>query len=414
MKHQIIENLNKPDTLEQMYRENKENFKRSFTEISGTYSSDLISFWKLRLAPEKETGFKELFNLNFLIVLILSFLSGLLIKLPEIFSGIDQELFYQRNLSVIVFNAIILFTCWQTRIFNTTKIVIYGSIILFLVLFVNFLPSPKSDSAVLVFIHVPLFLWCMFGLAYVSFDHKNIAKRIDFIRFNGELLIMTGLIIIAGGLLTVISVGLFSAIKINIENFYFDYVVVFGGVAAPIVAYYLIRLYPNITSMISPVIARIFTPLVLITLFIYLVTLTLSPGTILEDRDLLVLFNVMLLAVMGLIIFSVSELDKIKGKNFNVLILLLLAGMAIVINSIALIAIITRISDGLTPNRIVVLISNVLVFINLILIAKSLYQSYFKNKQLEAVEFAVAKYLPVYFIWTIVVIFVLPFVFGLK
>jgi len=142
--------------------------------------------------------------------------------------------------------------------------------------------------------------------------------------------------------------------------------------------------------------------------------LIFSKSKILEDRDLLLLFNGMLLAVMAIIVFSVSELDKSKEKNFNVLILFSLAIVAIVINTIALTAIITRIADGLTPNRTVVLVSNILVFVNLILIAKSLYRSYFKSTQLGSVESAVAKYLPVYFAWTIIVIFVLPFVFGLK
>jgi hypothetical protein len=61
-----------------------------------------------------------------------------------------------------------------------------------------------------------------------------------------------------------------------------------------------------------------------------------------------------------------------------------------------------------------VLVSNILIFINLILLAKSLYQCYAKGKSLDNVERVVADYLKVYAIWTIIVIFILPFVFGLK
>jgi len=254
----------------------------------------------------------------------------------------------------------------------------------------------------------------MFGLAFVSFDFKNTAKKIEFIRFNGEFLIMTGLIFIAGGLLTAITLGLFAAIKMSIEEFYFEYIVVVGAVAAPIVAYYLIQLYPTLTSKIAPVIARVFTPLVLITLVVYLVSLVFSKSSILEERDLLLLFNVMLIAVVAIIVFSVSELDKSKERNFNVLVLILLAALAIVINSVALVAIISRLSGGLTPNRTVVLVSNILIFINLILITKNLSLSYFKSYRLDSVENTVARYLTVYFVWTIIAIFVLPFVFGMK
>lgn len=414
MKQQIIDSIHNPENLEKLYRDNKQEFSKSFVGISEDYDSDLVKFWKIRLAPEKDPVFKGFLKRDLLVVILISLLTGLLVKLPEIFGQIQVDFFYSRDLAIIVFNGIILYSFWQNRIFDQYRILIYGFILMILTLFINFLPNTKSDSVILSMIHIPLFLWCLFGLSFTSFDYKNTEKRIEFIRFNGELLTMTGLILIAGGLLAGITLRLFSVIEMDIKTFYFQYVVVIGGVAAPIVSSYLIRLYPNLTNKIAPVIARVFTPLVFITLAVYLVSLIFSKSKILENRDLLLLFNVMLLAVMAIIVFSVSAIDKSKEKNLNVFILLLLACLAIVINSIALIAIISRVTSGLTPNRTVVLVSNILIFVNLILIAKSLYESYFKNKQLESVEQTVARYLTIYFFWTICVIFVLPFVFGLK
>ena len=414
MKQQIIDSITDPENLEKLYRDNKQEFSKSFAGISEDYDSDLVKFWKIRLAPEKDPVFKGFLKRDLLVVILISLLTGLLVKLPEFFGQIQVDFFYSRDLAIIVFNGIILYSFWQNRIFDQYRILIYGFILMILTLFINFLPNTKSDSVMLSMIHIPLFLWCLFGLSFTSFDYKNTEKRIEFIRFNGELLTMTGLILIAGGLLAGITLRLFSVIEMDIKTFYFQYVVVIGGVAAPIVSSYLIRLYPNLTNKIAPVIARVFTPLVLITLAVYLVSLIFSKSKILEDRDLLLLFNVMLLAVMAIIVFSVSAIDKSKEKNLNVFILLLLACLAIVINSIALIAIISRVTSGLTPNRTVVLVSNILIFVNLILIAKSLYESYFKNKQLKSVEQTVARYLTIYFFWTICVIFILPFVFGLK
>ncbi|MGD0341743.1 MAG: hypothetical protein ABSA76_08565 [Bacteroidales bacterium] len=414
MKERIIENINNPEALEKLYRDNKQDFIKSFADISNNYDSDLIRFWKIRLTSETQMYSQGFIKLDLIIVVVLSLITGLLVKLPAIFTHIHSESFYIRDLAIIVFNGIILYTFWQNKIFDKKKILIYGLSILILILFVNFLPSTKSDSITLSFIHTPLFLWCLFGLSFMAYDYRNIGKRIEFIRFNGELLIMTGLILIAGGLLTTITIELFSVIKMDISKFYFEYIVVFGGVASPIVSYYLIQLYPNITSKISPVIARIFTPIVLITLVVYLISLIFSKSKILENRDLLMFFNIMLLAVMAIIVFSVSELDKEKDKNINVLILFLLAILTILTNAIALTAIISRISNGLTPNRIAVLVSNILIFVNLILITKSLYQSYFKSNRQDSVEKTVAKYMTVYFVWTIIVIFILPFVFGFK
>ncbi len=414
MKQQIIDSLNNPENLEKIYRTNKQEFSKSFAEISEEHNSDLVRFWKIRLTPQKEVESNRFITCDLIAVIILSIITGILVKLPEIFSQIQSESFYKRDLAIVVMNGLILYTFWQNKIFDKLKILIYSLTILILLLFVNLLPGSHSDSVNLALIHTPLFLWCLFGLSFVSFDSKNRPKRIEFIRFNGELLIMTGLILLAGGLMTGITLGLFTAIQLDIKTFYIQYIVITGGVAAPIVSYFLIRLFPTITSKIAPVIATIFTPLVLVTLLVYLISMLFSESKILEDRNLLLLFNAMLIAVMAIIVFSVTELDKSSEKKIPILILLILAVLAIIINSIALVAIITRVADGLTPNRTVVLVSNILIFINLILLTRDLYLSYFHKKPLERVEHTVARYLSIYFGYTIIVIFVLPFIFGFK
>lgn len=414
MKKQIADNIQSPEKLEELYRLNKVEFRKSFQEISENYNSDLVHFWKLRLSGKiKDEGNSFKMNDLFLLVLI-SVLTGILMKIPAIMNMEKTELFYMRDAAIIVFNGIILFTFWQNRILTKGRYLFYGFIVALLTTFLHLLPSKESDSVFLSYGFSPLLLWCLFGVVYISFDYKDLKKRIAFIRFNGELLIMTGLILIAGGLLTAITLGLFSVIKINIENFYLEYVVVFGAVAAPIVSSYLIKTIPQITSKIAPVIAKVFTPLVIITLGIYLISFIFSDAKIFEDRDLLILFNVMLIAVMAIIIFSISELEKNNTKNIQVIFLFILALLAIIINTIALTAIITRLFNGLTPNRTVVVVSNILFFVNLILVAKCLFNSYFREDSLEKLEDSIAKYLPVYTVWTIIVIFILPFVFGLR
>lgn len=413
MKQRIIQNINSPVDLERLYRENSFDFSTAFEQISDDYDSDLVRFWKIRLAPVKESESKGFVKLDLFVLTGLSLLTALLIKIPVIFTQINEDSFFMRNLAIIVLNGIILFSFWQNKIADKKWIYSYSVCMLILFSFINFLPNITGDSVVLAFIHVPLFLWCIFGLVFISFDYKSYFRRIEFIRFNGELLIMTGLILLAGGLLTAITLGLFTAIKMDIEKIYIGYVAFSGAAAAPMVALYLVKLYPTITNKIAPVIARVFTPIVLLTLAVYLISLVFSKSNIREDRELLILFNIMLLAVTAIIVFSLSELSK-SGRNFNVLVLFSLALLAILINAIALFAIISRLAEGFTPNRTVVMVSNVLIFVNLVQIALNLLLVYFKAKPLQQVETVVAKYLPVYFAWTMIVIFVLPFVFGMK
>lgn len=414
MKLRIIENINNPEMLEKLYRENKNDFEKSFSVISETYNSELVNFWKLRLSEDKESNLIKISRNDFFAILIITLITGVLLKLPEIIPNLNPETFYMKYLAIFVFNGLIVFTFWRNKIFDVRKIILYLFTILLMLSFVYLLPNYKSDSITLAFIHIPLLMWCLFGLAYVSFDYKNLVKRIRFIQFNGEMLIMTGLLLIAGGFLTGITFGLFNVIGMNIENFYFNNIVVFGGVATPIVAFYLIGIYPNITSKISPVIARIFTPLILIMLLVYLITIIFSHNQFLEDRNLLIVFNLMLFIVTAIIVFAISEQNKLKDKNINILILFALAITAIVINSFALTAIVTRVLIGITPNRIVVLISNILIFLNLILIAKDLYKSYHQIKFLNSVENTVSKFLTIYMVYTLLVIFIFPFMFGFK
>jgi hypothetical protein len=68
---------------------------------------------------------------------------------------------------------------------------------------------------------------------------------------------------------------------------------------------------------------------------------------------------------------------------------------------------------GLTPNRLAVLVSNILVLINLILIMTNLFRINFKRKDFKIVEVTVSKFLPVYMLWVLIVVFTFPAIFGM-
>jgi hypothetical protein len=123
----------------------------------------------------------------------------------------------------------------------------------------------------------------------------------------------------------------------------------------------------------------------------------------------------MLLGVMGIIFFSISETSGIKNQKFNETILFALSIITIMIDLIALSAIFYRLGEyGLTPNRLAVLVSNILVLINLVLIMIDLFRINFKKAEFRKAEMSVARFLPVYLIWIIIVTFGFPLIFGMK
>jgi hypothetical protein len=226
---------------------------------------------------------------------------------------------------------------------------------------------------------------------------------------------MSILILLAGMLFTVITIGLFELIGMNIAQFYMKYIVIWGIAGVPILATYLMNTNPQIINKVTPIIAKIFTPLAFINLTIYLFTLMSRGKYPHHDRNLLLIYNALLVGVLALIFFSVAEIDKNKKGYYQSVLLLGLSVLTIVINAIALSAISFRIFEyGITPNRIAVLGSNLLVFANLIIVSVHIIKCIKNNAELTTVQESIAKYLPIYAIWVGLVAFIIPIIFNFK
>jgi hypothetical protein len=419
MKEKIKEYINNPEKLEQLYRDDRMAFESGFGEAYPEIEKyELAKYWKIRLDYNKTPEKLRKFNLQDIFVLISTCLiAGFLIKIKDIFNlEMPDFIFYQKNAAIIIFLGLTIYLIWTNRIFELKRLALILVTFLILTIYVNLLP-PISDSAVivLVYIHLPLLMWCIFGLVYIDFNLEDKARRIDYIRYNGDLAILVAIIAIAGGILTAITIGLFGAIGINIENFYMQNVVIVGIVSAPVVATFIIKNYTILTNKIAPVIANIFSPLVLLTAIIYLVALAISGKSPYSDREFLLIFNIMLIGVMAVIVFSISETSNTGKQKFNELILFILSIITVIIDLIALSAIFYRLGTfGVTPNRLAVLGSNILILGNLVLIIIDLYKVNFRKALITQVELTISKYLPVYAIWILFVIIGFPLIFGIK
>lgn len=412
----ILEQLNNPEELEKMYRVDRKGFEKAFDQLPAEMVNiPLLQFWKIRLDLEKPVLKKSGTSItDILVLLIACFASCLLIKIPSIFTLSQTETdFYQKNSATILFFGMSLYAILKTGF--TKKIHWIWASLFFLVptIYINLLPSSiNNDTITLVYLHLYLLMWCLYGIIYIGMDYKR-HKRMDFIRYNGDLVVLTTIILIAGGVFSGITVGLFGLIGWKIEVFYFNFIAVWGLVSAPIVATYIINNHALVTNKIAPIIANIFSPLVLIMLVIYLISIPFSGKDPYNDREFLLVFNLLLLGVMAIIIFSVSETSKSRKQSFSKIILFLMALAAMIINLVALSAIIYRLGEfGFTPNRTAVLGSNLLLFVHLAWITVKLFQVTFKSKDINEVEVVVSKYLPVYAIWTAIVVFTFPMIFG--
>ncbi len=414
MKEEILHHQNDPRELEKLYRSNKVVFKRTLSELYLQLKGNaLADAWNERLnygAEEINWGTRR----ELLIVIMASLVAGVIAKLPAILS-INEEFFYTRNIGFILFPVLSAYFAWKNKL-SSTKIAMTAGCIVAGLIFINSLPNvTKSDTLNLACIHILLFLWALLGFVFVGAQESNDEKRLGYLKYNGDLVVMTTLIVIGGGILTGITIGLFSLIGFNIEEFFFKNIVIFGLPAAPILGTYLTQANPQLVGKVSPVIAKIFSPLVLGMLVIYLLAMIYSGKDPYSDREFLLIFNGLLIGVLAIIFFSVAESSGTGKSPAETWILFLLSTVTLIVNGIALSAILFRISEwGITPNRAAVLGGNVLILINLLLVTAKLYKVIAKKTNVMEVGKTIAFYLPVYIVWTIVVTFLFPFIFGFR
>lgn len=414
MIEEIRIHLQEPVQLEKMYRANKSRFREVFNSLyPSIQGSPIADCWRERLNYEGDEiswGSRQ----DLLFVLGTALIAGLIAKLPALLP-VSEDFFYPRNIGFIVFPFLSAYFAWKNQFSLQKKLLMVLFFLLSAVLINLFPDKPDSDTLVLSCIHLALFLWSVLGYAYVGTIKKHAEQRLQYLKYNGDLLVMCALIVMACMIMTGLTIGLFSIIGLNIEQFYFEYVVIFGLAALPIVATFLTQTNPQLVGKVSPVIAKIFSPLVLLMLIIYLSAMTFSGKNPFHDREFLLLFNALLIGVMAIIFFSVSEMTQHNKAKREAWILFLISLLTIIVNVIALSAIVFRISEwGITPNRAAVLGGNILMLLHLLLISVQLYKVIFKESALKEVGKAIAAYLPVYVLWTVIVSLIFPFIFNFQ
>lgn len=413
MREDIIKNISNPGQLEKLYHDNKSAFRKDFNAVyPGIREHGIAQAWHERLNyDQEEIAWGNSSELIF--ILSACFIAGLIAKIPDYFQ-LDPDQFYKRNIAFIVFPLLTAYFAWKQKI-DGKKLIMIATVLLVSGIYINLLPGTQSDTLILACIHLPLFLWAVLGYTFTGNQPGSFQPRLDFLRYNGDLVVMSGLILIAGAALAAITFNLFKLIGLDIDDFFEKYVVVWGLASAPIIATQLVRTNPQLVNKISPVIAKLFTPLVLIMLTAYLVAVIITGKDPYNDREFLLIFNALLIGVMAIIFFSIAETQKNAQSKINSSLLFGLSVVTIIVNGIALSAITFRIFEwGISPNRLAVLGGNILMLANLLIAAYWLYKTIKDNDKMEKVENSIALFLPIYCIWTMIVTFVLPLIFGFK
>ena len=421
----IKKNLNNYKELESIYRKDKKRFKKAINSLHGKVDNKVIEVWYNRLNFETERTF-TINKKEILIVILLGLFSGLISKIPDIFNlewytfnpkgfkinDVTEETFYSRNISFIIFPALCFYYFLKDK-FSIKYLIIYSLILIISSLFINSFPyDENSDVFDLILLHMPIFSWLIFGLSYLGNDLKDPLKRLNFLRLNGDLIIVGGVIFLSGLLFSGITISLFEIIGIDIAENYFDYFGIWALSSLPVVTVFVVTKIPDLVKKVSSLIANIFTPLVVLMLILYLPSMFFSEFDPFRDRDSLMTMNILNISVMALVVFSLSSFKDLVS-NFKINSVLALSVLTIIVNLVCLVAIVGRLFEmGFTPNRVTVLGANLLILINLFYVFFSLIKGKSNEDKVLNVKHSIGKYLPIYGIWFAIVIFILPLLFS--
>ena len=414
MKESILQNLENPVRLEELYRSNKTAFKRSFLELYPSRPTSTVAICWYERFQEESSSIAWGKGADLIFILIASLFATFIAKIPEFFNVSEND-FFPRNISFIVFPTLAAYFAWMRKLPLKVCLVVLA-VFIGAALYINLMPlNLESDAMILSCIHLPLVGWSLLGFVYTGGSIRQWEQRPEFLRYNGDVFVMGSLIVSGIMILSGITIGLFSLIGLSIADFYTKWILITELAAVPLMATYVIRFNPQLVNKVSPVIARIFSPVVLVTLVSYLIGIAIAQKDPYNDREFLLLFNGLLIGVLAIIFFSVVELQRTNESKLALWIIFLLAIVTIIVNAIALSAILYRIGSwGFTPNRTAVLGGNILFFVNLVLITLQLLkQLRGTTPDVNSVEKSIALFMPVYAIWAAVVTFFFPLIFGM-
>ena len=219
-------------------------------------------------------------------------------------------------------------------------------------LVVNVYPwNADSDTEALAAIHLPVVLWFAVAYPYMGGTLRSHERRMDFVRFTGEWFIYYVLIALGGGVLMGMTAAILEPTGVDVEQIA-AWVVPSGAAGAVIVAAWLVESKQRVVENMAPVLTMLFTPLFAVMLACAAVVYAATGLGEAFDRDLVGVFDALLVVVLALVLYGMSARDPSESPGWMDRIQLVAVVSALVLDVMVLGAMIARIGElGFTPNR---------------------------------------------------------------
>jgi hypothetical protein len=385
-------------------------------EFAREYSARL---WKqLVVSPGGGEGGRSGAGLEAVVAVGLAIAAAMAIKLPELFGislegGHADSAFYMRNFSLFTLPLLAGYFAWK-RVVGRVSLLWLAVPFLAAAVIVNVLPfTTGGHTEILAALHLPIALWLTVGYAYTGGDWRDHDRRMDFIRFSGEWFIYYSLIALGGGVLMGFTMFIFHAIGLDAESLVGSWVLPCGVVGAVLISAWLVEAKQSVIENMAPVLTRLFTPLFAAVLVVFLATMLWTGSDINVEREVLIGFDLLLVLVLGLLLYSISARDPQAPPGVFDALQFVLVICALLVDTLALWAIAARISEfGFSPNKVAALGENIVLLVSLGWSAVLYGRFLTRRGSFTALERWQTAYLPVYAIWAWVVVVLFPIIFG--
>ncbi len=280
-------------------------------------------------------------------------------------------------------------------------------------LLINLYPyGPDSATEILVALHLPVVLWFAVAVPYMGATVGSHERRMDFVRFTGEWFIYYVLIALGGGVLMGLTAAILEPTGIDVERI-FEWVIPSGAAGAVVVAAWLVEAKQRVVENMAPVLTMLFTPLFAVMLAGAAVVYAATGLGDAFDRDLVSVFDALLLVVLGLVLYGMSAREPSASPSWMDRIQLVAVAGALVLDVMVLGSMIARIGDlGFTPNRTAALGLNLVLLVNLVGAAWLSVRFLRRRSRLHGLERWQTEYLPVFALWAAAVVVFLPPLFA--
>jgi hypothetical protein len=340
--------------------------------------------------------------------------AAVVVQIARLAAGAPDEepTWLVRNLSLFVLPFLAAYFA-RRRQLDTRQWVLTATPFALAALVINLYPyGVDSTTEMLVALHLPVVLWFAVAYPYMGGTLRSHERRMDFVRFTGEWFIYYVLIALGGGVLMGLTAAILEPTGVDVDRVA-EWVIPSGAAGAVIVAAWLVESKQRVVENMAPVLTMLFTPLFALMLAGAAVVYALTGLGDAFDRDLVSVFDALLLVVLALVLYGMSARDPSTSPEWMDGIQLVAVVCALVLDVMVLGTMVARIGDlGFSPNRTAALGLNLILLVNLAGAAWLSARFLSGRSRLHRLERWQTTYLPVFALWAAAVVVVLPPLFS--